>query len=199
MSWSSGVTLAFPVPVTQRSRTRARTNSLLAAHHSNYGTIKAWWHLIFCHFLRLNSTNASITFPLTPGGFRCVSGPSPALDLSASHLPIAPLLRQGQGFLRNHFVWHSAFHFPLTSSYRPPFVSLLTYIRVLPRLVGSSLSRPPWSLSTPRLPHTSHSVPLLNNQANFFPPVSSGQHSPKTLSAHQEPTKPAAGEQTRRQ
>lgn len=118
------------------------------------------------------------------GGLWCVSRSSPTLNLSASHLPMVPLLRQGPGFLRDHFVWHSAFHFPLTSSSHPPFISLLTYIGVLPHLVGSSLSRPPWSPSPLPHTHTPNSVPLLNNQANFFPPVSSGQHSPKTLSEH---------------
>lgn len=63
VSWSSGVTLAFPVLVTQRARAQ---NSLLAPHHSNYGTIKTRWHLIFGHFLRLNTANSGITFPLWP-------------------------------------------------------------------------------------------------------------------------------------
>lgn len=38
VSRSSGVTLAFPVLVTQRTRTQ---NHLLTPHHSNYGTVKA--------------------------------------------------------------------------------------------------------------------------------------------------------------
>lgn len=66
-------------------------NSLLAPHHSNYGTIKARWHLIFCHFLRLNMTNSGITFPLTWGGLWWVSRSSLTLNLSASQLPIVAL------------------------------------------------------------------------------------------------------------
>lgn len=102
------------------------------------------------------------------GGLWCVSRSSPTLNLSASHLPMVPLLRQGPGFLRDHFVWHSAFHFPLTSSSHPPFISLLTYIGVLPHLVGSSLSRPPWSPSP--LPHT-HALfsPTPEQSGQLFP------------------------------
>lgn len=107
------------------------------------------------------------------GGLWCGSCSFPTLNLSASHLPIVPLLRQGPGFLRDHFVWHSAFHFPLTSSFRPPFVSLLTYIEVLPHLVGSPPSQPPRSLTTPPDSHT---------HASFSPaPEQSGQLFPTSV------------------
>lgn len=36
------------------THTRTHRNSLLSLHHCYYGNIKAWWHLIFSHFLQLN-------------------------------------------------------------------------------------------------------------------------------------------------
>lgn len=72
---------------TTRTQTCTRAqNSLLAPHHSNYGTIKAPWHLIYCHFLRLNTTNSGIIFPLGPqtGFDALLSHPQP-VSVSSSH------------------------------------------------------------------------------------------------------------------
>lgn len=178
-------------------------NSPLALHHSNYGNIKARWHLIFCHFLRLNMTNSGIAFPLGPqADFDVSLTPRRPSTCQLLIFPSHALLRQGPGFLRDHFVWHSAFHFPLTSSSRPPFVSLLTYIEVLPHLVGSSLSRPSWSPSTPppRLPHTC----LIQSRSWTIRPSFSHQcrqdnTAPRLCPHTEKPAEPAASEQTRRQ
>lgn len=185
---------------TRRTHTCTRSqNSLLAPHHSNYGTIKTWWHLIFGHFLRLNTANSGITFPLWPhSDFDVSLAPPKPSTCQPSHLPMVLLLRQGPAFLRDHFVWQSPIHFPLTSSSHPPvLLYLLTYIGVLPHSVGSSLpSLPCPSLHTPRLPH---SAPLLNNRANFSHQCRQDNTAPRLFPRTENPAQPAASEQTRRQ
>lgn len=186
---------------TTRTHTCTRAqNSLLAPHHSNYGTIKTRWHLIFGHFLRLNTANSGITFPLWPHS-----------DFDVSLAPPQPSTCQPLIFpwsssldkARPSFETTLSDTLPSTSlSHRLPI--LPSYFIYLPTLESSPIQLVPLfpashvPLCTPP-PPAYPTAPLLNNRANFSHQCRQDNTAPRLFPRTENPAQPAASEQTRRQ
>lgn len=163
VSWSSGVTgISCSCCTTcTRARTQAQ-NSLLAPHHSNYGTIKTRWHLICCQFLWLNTANSSITFPLQPHSDFNVSPAPPQLSTCQ------PLIFPPSSFGRAQASFETTLSDTLPStSLAHPLPILLSYFIYLFTLESALIQSVPFfpvshvPLCIPPSPHT---------HASFSPP-----------------------------
>lgn len=120
---------------------------------------------------------------LTSFGLWCVPRSSPTLNLPASYLPMV----HGPAFLRDDFVRHLPLpsHIVFPSSHP----TLFTYLHWSPPRFSCFLSsQPPVPLSAIPPPPQNPFSPAPEQSTQIFPPVSSGQHSPKILSAHREPS-----------
>lgn len=122
-----------------------------------------------------------------------VSHSSSTLNLSSRLSPFLAL-KHHPGPHQDHFAKHFPLHFPLTAFH--PIILLYFLPSVLPHSVVPP-SQPPQSLSTHHPPRHASFCPCWTIRQTF-PPVSSGQQSPKTLSTHREPS-PSIRERTNKE